>query len=49
MKFVEENSTRRVRTEKTGNGTETVVPLSEQMGLNVFAQTEEARRKRQRD
>ena len=33
MKFVEENSTRRVRTEKTGNAAETIVPLSEEMEL----------------
>ena len=30
-----------------GNATETVVPLSEQMELNVFVHTEETRRKRQ--
>ena len=32
-----------------GNAQETVVPLSEQMGLNVFVLTEETRRKRQRN
>ena len=32
-----------------GNATETVVPLSEQMGLNMFVHTEETRRKRQRN
>ena len=33
----------------TGNGKETVVSLSEQMVLNVFAHTEETKRKRQRN
>ena len=32
-----------------GNATQTLVPLSEQMGLNVFVHTEETRRKRQRN
>ena len=32
-----------------GNATETVVPLSEQMELNVFVHTEETRTKRQRN